>query len=149
MIYEEVQRFSLSLLLGIGSFVILMAGIVAVFAVRADRLATFAMIAATLIPICALYFMFRLETRVSASDVTVRLFPLPERRIRRSDITQADIIEYRPLRDFGGWGIRYGRGGKIYNARGNRAVKLTLTSRDIVYVGTERPEDLMRGLARR
>jgi hypothetical protein len=146
MIYEEVQRFSLSLLLGIGLFVIVLAGIVAVFAVKTDRLTTFAMITATLLPIFALYFLFRLETRVSANELTVRLFPMASRSIPKSEISTSAVVQYRALRDFGGWGIRYGRGGKMYNARGNQAVKLALKSGETVYIGTERPAELLKAL---
>jgi hypothetical protein len=148
MIYEEAQRFSVSLLLAIGLFVVGLAGVIALLAAKSDRLTTFALIAATLVPICALFLLFRLDTRVSADGVAVRLFPFSERVIPRSEIASADIVQYSALRDFGGWGIRYGRGGKIYNARGDKAVKLTLVSGDIVYVGTERPDDLLRSLGR-
>lgn len=146
MIYQEVQRFSVSLLLGIGLFVIVLAGFIVAFAVKADRLMTFVMISVTFIPICALYLLFRLETRVSARELAIRLFPMPERRILKSDIASTEVIQYRPIQDFGGWGLRHGRGGKIYSARGNWAVKLNLRSGSTVYVGTGRPDDLSRSL---
>ncbi|MGV3711819.1 DUF1648 domain-containing protein [Pseudolysinimonas sp.] len=49
--------------------------------------------------------------RVDARGLTVRaLLGLPVWRIRADDVAQAAVVEVAPLGDFGGWGIRFGRG---------------------------------------
>jgi hypothetical protein len=51
-------------------------------------------------------------------------------------------LGYRPLREFGGWGIRP-RGGKTaWTIRGNQAVKVTLHGGKEVYVGSLFPQRL-------
>ena len=65
------------------------------------------------------------------------------------DIQSVEVIEYSPLRDFGGWGVRYGLSGKMYNARGNQAVRLELRSSGVVHVGSSRPEELAAALKSR
>ena len=36
-----------------------------------------------------------------------------------NETESAEATKYRPIRDFGGWGIRYGRTGKAYNVSSN------------------------------
>jgi hypothetical protein len=76
----------------------------------------------------------RLRFRVDESAVTAEFGYLgwPARRIPISAIERARVVEYRPLRQFGGWGIRSGRleGERtaVYSLRGNRGVLLELSN---------------------
>lgn len=53
-----------------------------------------------------------------------------------------ESVEYRPLRDFGGWGVRGSRTRRIWSARGRQAVRLTLTDGRVVYIGSDEPRTL-------
>lgn len=149
MVFEETQRFPLTLLVGIGVFILLLAAVMSIFVIKTDRLASFAAMSALFIPVAALFLLFKLETLITAEEITVRLAPLSGRSIGLAEISEVEAITYQPLRDFGGWGIRKGRGGTMYNARGNDAVKLSLRSGEVVYIGTERPEKLVETLSAR
>lgn len=62
-----------------------------------------------------------------------------------------EAVTYRPLRDFGGWGVRGFGPKQAWTARGNRAVVMHLTDGAQLYVGAEHPERLaerMRAVAR-
>ena len=90
-----------------------------------------------------------LRTTVTEAQVTVRfgaLFPLYQRSIPRADIASFEAVTYSPLADYGGWGIKWGRGGLALNARGNRGVQLTLRNGRRVLVGSQRPEELAEAL---
>ncbi len=52
--------------------------------------------------------------RVDGDGVTIHS-PLgwPRTRVPLDEIVRADVAEVRPLRDFGGWGWRVGRGGRV------------------------------------
>jgi hypothetical protein len=95
-------------------------------------------------PIAIMLFLTAVRLKTSADDVhvTARIWPLPAAQWKYSDIQKVEEIEYSPMADFGGWGIRFGLGGKIYSMRGNRAVKLSLSSGKIVYLGTQEPSAL-------
>jgi hypothetical protein len=81
------------------------------------------------------------------------VFPLP-------DIVSAEEVTFRPIRDFGGWGIRCGRfRGQPVNClsmRGNRGVFLVLRTTvricflrtDKVIIGIREPGMLLRALGR-
>jgi len=92
--------------------------------------------------VVALFLFFKLVTRVQPGRVEFG-FPLGlRRRIAADEIERAEVVQYRPLRDFGGWGLRFGREGMMYNARGNAAVRLRLKSGKVVFVGSGRAEEL-------
>jgi hypothetical protein len=92
----------------------------------------------------------RLWTRVFPEEVVVSLRGLwKRRRIPFTEIRQAKATSYDPKSDFGGYGIRSGRGGTAYIARGNRAVELTLKSGEKLYIGSGNVEELERTLRNR
>ena len=56
---------------------------------------------------------------------------------------------YRPIADYGGWGIRAGRDGeRVLNARGNRGVRLELADGTRLLIGSQRPEELAETIER-
>lgn len=93
-----------------------------------------------------------LRTRVEAGEVHVALgwVPLFWTRLGIGAITEARPVTYRPLRDAGGWGFRFGRfeGNRcrFWNARGDRGVFLRCADRCYI-IGSQRPEELYRALA--
>ena len=76
----------------------------------------------------------RLQFRVDESTVSAEFGYLgwPTQRIPISSIQRARVVDYRPLRQFGGWGIRCGRleGERtaVYSLRGNRGALLELSN---------------------
>ena len=59
-----------------------------------------------------------------------------------SEIEALESVEYRPLKDFGGWGFRGSRDRRVWSARGNQAVRLSLRDGRVVYVGSDEPRTL-------
>ena len=53
-----------------------------------------------------------------------------------------ESVTYRPIREFGGWGLRGRRAKRAWTARGNRAVILHLSDGRDVYVGSDNPRRL-------
>jgi len=82
----------------------------------------------------------------------------PKTRIPLEIIEKSETIDYKPLRQFGGWGIRCGRvQGQMtgcYSMRGNRGVLLSLNTEIRVtfartrqfLVGSLKPERLQQAL---
>jgi len=88
------------------------------------------------------YFM-NLTIEVHQDSIYYRFFPfhLRFRRVALEDIIECEVREYSAIRDYGGWGIRYGRKGKAYNVSGNRGVWVRLSSGGVMF-GSQRPEGL-------
>jgi len=85
------------------------------------------------IPLLVLPLMFgRLSIRVADETLTVELGYLgwPIQRIPLTNIVGARVVSYRPIRQFGGWGIRAGRHDgeqtSVYTVRGTTGVLLEL-----------------------
>ena len=86
-----------------------------------------------------LFFAARLKTEVRADAVYVQYVPFHLRPvvIRPAEIISASAGQYSPWADYGGWGIRYGAGGKAYNASGNRGVRLELAAGKHLLIGSQ------------
>lgn len=83
-----------------------------------------------------------LITEVRGDGIYIRYIPFHRQfRFMPFDAIKAyESITYRPLREYGGWGIRYGPGGKAYNVKGNRGVQLALQSGRKILLGSQNPE---------
>ena len=94
-----------------------------------------------------------LTTRVSDDRLYIRLgiiLPIGWKRIPIDEMLEIRSVQYRPVRDAGGWGIRLGRfEGSwcwFYNARGNRGVFIRTARRNYI-IGSQFPEQLYDALA--
>lgn len=67
---------------------------------------------------------------------------LIRKRVRYSDIERVSAVTYRPLREFGGWGIRWRPGKSVWSIRGSRAVNVELRNGKLLYVGSRYPQRL-------
>jgi len=93
-----------------------------------------------------LFFMCNLRTRITADGIDVRLFPvhLTFKHYSWTDIEKAYVREYSPIREYGGWGLRYSitGAGKAYNISGNMGLQLELKSGKKLLIGTKKAEEL-------
>jgi len=94
------------------------------------------------------FYLANLTIEVRDDGVYFRFFPLhfSFRRIGLEDITSFEARRYRPIRDYGGWGIRYGRGGKAYNVSGDRGVQLELARGGRILLGSQHPEEMAEAI---
>lgn len=68
--------------------------------------------------------------------------PVIRRVVPLSEIVELEAVEYRPIVEFGGWGVRGTARRRAWTARGHRAVLLTLTGDRLLYVGSDHPQRL-------
>lgn len=94
----------------------------------------------------AFALLVRLVTVVVPGELSVRLYPFRPVRFPLVQIKSAEARDYSPLREFGGWGIRMGPGGKAYNAYGERGVQLVLADGRRVLIGSQRADELAQVL---
>ena len=89
------------------------------------------------------------QTTIVASDaVTVRYGFLYRVQIPFSEIAHAEAVSYRPVRDYGGWGIRGLGRRRALNTRGNQGVLITRADGSTILVGSQKPRELLAALAR-
>jgi len=92
--------------------------------------------------------LMRLTTTVTPDAVSIRYGVLYRTRIPLSDVARAEAVEYSPIREYGGWGIRGSSRRRALNARGNQGVLLTRSDGTTLLVGSQHPRDLLDALAR-
>jgi hypothetical protein len=98
------------------------------------------------IAVTVLFFILKLETEVRSDGLYVRFYPF---HIRYRKFTPQDLAghysrTYKPIREYGGWGIRcsFTGKGKAYNVMGNKGVQLVLTNGKKLLIGSQKPDDL-------
>jgi hypothetical protein len=103
------------------------------------------------LPVLIVVGLLRMTTEVGPADLRVWFgwIPTYRRVILIGTIQRLEVVNYRPIADYGGWGIRQGRDGvRVLNARGNRGVRIDLTDGTKLLIGSQQPEDLARALER-
>ncbi|HQO19624.1 MAG TPA: hypothetical protein PK747_02180 [Acidobacteriota bacterium] len=92
----------------------------------------------------SLLFYARLEIEVNQVCLRYRFFPfLPFwREFQLSSIESAEAVRYRPILEFGGWGIRYGKGMWAYTMSGKDGVVVRLRGGKTFMLGTRHPDKL-------
>jgi len=85
-----------------------------------------------------------LTVRVEETRIFLHLgiVPLVRRAVPLSAIVSTDSIRYRPIRDFGGWGVSGWGSRKAWSARGDQAVALHLTDDRLLLIGSDHPRRL-------
>ena len=90
-----------------------------------------------------LFYSLKLITEVRNDGLYIRFFPLSHRIIPFENIKSCEVRTYSPIKEYGGWGIRYGRKGKAYNVSGNSGVQLELSEGKPLLIGSQKPEELV------
>lgn len=91
--------------------------------------------------IFGLLFWMRLTVEVRDDGIHVRFPPFVRRIIAYDELAAYEPRTYRPIREFGGWGLRWGLGGQAYNVKGNRGLQLVFTNGKRLLIGSQRPEE--------
>ncbi|MHC4457807.1 MAG: DUF6141 family protein [Planctomycetota bacterium] len=158
VIFREVQKFSLWLRLVV-VFVVCLTVVIAYSRLREKILPSgeilpiiFVVFIAILFPtaIAVLFSIMKLETEVRDESLYVRFFPfhISFKKFTADDLSQFYARTYKPIREYGGWGIRCGLGktGKAYNVSGNKGVQLVFKNDKRLLIGSQKPDELAEAI---
>ncbi|MBN1576033.1 MAG: hypothetical protein JW913_05745 [Chitinispirillaceae bacterium] len=100
----------------------------------------------------SIYLLFRfarLTTEIDVKGITYRYYPFhfKHHTVHWDEIERYEVIKYHPLRDYGGWGIRFCKGGKAFNVAGDRGLQLYLKTGKRILIGTQKDKELADFLA--
>lgn len=98
------------------------------------------------------FLVIRMETTVQNEGISVRFTPFQMQSTLYlwQDIAEVKIVSYSPLKDFGGWGLRFsfsGRG-KAYIMSGDKGLQIVFNTDNKLVIGTNKAEELSRILAK-
>jgi hypothetical protein len=95
-----------------------------------------------------LFYTFQLRIKVNSEGLHYQFFPfhIKSHTIKIEDIEKYKAMEYSPLKEYGGWGIKFGFGGKAYNVSGNRGVRIHLKDATNIMFGSQKYKELEKAL---
>jgi len=156
--YKETQRFTqwwIVMLLG-GTYVMLLYGFISQvffnkpFGNNPASNQAFLLIFLGITLFYSLFIFIKLDTQIKEDGIRTRFYPI-HRQYRFypwTEIASAEIRRYRPIAEYGGWGVRYGwpGKGKAYNVSGKWGLQLEFKNGNKLLIGTKRPQQLKQAL---
>lgn len=107
---------------------------------------------AGIIPLLVIYLFVKMKLITIVDSEGVRCkFTILQRSYKifpKTELQTYEIRQYKPIAEYGGWGIRVGRGkrGSAYNVAGNKGLQLYLKNGRKFLIGTQQPESLSRAM---
>lgn len=103
---------------------------------------------AIVVGVAGLIYSLRLQTEVRTDGIYFRMWPLhwSFRRISWSEIERYESEQYSPLREFGGWGIRWAPGKLAYNVSGNLGVWIERKNRRAILIGSQHVKEFISAI---
>ena len=91
-----------------------------------------------------IFYLFELRIKIKEDGLYYQFFPfhLKFHEIKMDEIESFKAMEYSPLKEYGGWGIRYGFKGKAYNISGNKGVKIFLKNGTNIMFGSQKYKEM-------
>ena len=90
----------------------------------------------------------RLDTEIRSDGIYVRMFPIQfsYKVITWATVGRCYLRTYKPIAEYGGWGMRWGLGGKgmAYTISGNQGLQVEYSPNKKLLIGTQKPEELER-----
>jgi len=95
-----------------------------------------------------LFLSTKLITEVKKDGIYIKFFPfhLKYKFFSSDEIESFKDREYRPIREYGGWGIRYGLSGKAYNVYGNKGLQLVMKNDKKILIGSQRSYEFYKAV---
>ncbi|MCX6147195.1 MAG: hypothetical protein NTW25_08090 [Candidatus Kapabacteria bacterium] len=153
--FKESQRINqlwLRLLLGLFTVVITIAmynGIMQAYLAKDINL-VFALLGIAMLEfgIVALVVFTKLYTEIDEKGIKVQMKPfhLKPKFFTWDEIELISVRKYRPLAEFGGWGLRIGLNGTAYNIKGNMGLQIVFKNKKMLLIGTQLADELSQFL---
>lgn len=94
--------------------------------------------------ILILFEVSKVQYTINKSGITYRFFPFKRKykNIEWSEVKALSVVKYRPIREYGGWGLRKSfNNGTAYNPQGNIGLKIHLKDDKQLLLATLSPEE--------
>jgi hypothetical protein len=97
-----------------------------------------------------LFWKTRLITEVKPDGIYLKFPPFffKEKKIFADSIVTYKVRKYKAIREYGGWGVRFGirSFARAYNVKGNIGLQLVLKDDKRLLIGTQRREAFLRAM---
>lgn len=146
LFFEEKQmlRSNSMVLLGIpGMVVVFILGLINLNNGK-DEWTGLIIISVVIVLFILLLMLSFLYVRIEKEGINVQFFPfhLKPNVYLWADIESVEVRKYKPLREFGGWGIKGTKSNRAFNVSGDMGLQITFKSGRKLLVGTSQPQKL-------
>ena len=97
-----------------------------------------------------LFVKMKLMLEINTDGIRFKFFPfhLKYKDIKKEEIERFEVRTYRPVSEYGGWGIKGGKKSKgmAYNVRGNIGLQLYLKTGKKILFGTQKKQAIERAM---
>ena len=93
-----------------------------------------------------LFYSMKLITEIKKDGIQITFTPFTNFIIPFNKIRSYKIRKYRPILEYGGWGIRFNMNGKAYTVSGKIGLQIELSNGKEILIGTENPDKLLKSL---
>ena len=93
-----------------------------------------------------LFYSIKLITEIKGDSIHIKFSPFTTKIIHFSEIIKYEIRQYRPIIEYGGWGIRFNRSGKAYTVSGNIGIQIQLSAGKGILIGTQQPNEFLQAM---
>ncbi|MBD78998.1 MAG: hypothetical protein CL840_08775 [Crocinitomicaceae bacterium] len=100
--------------------------------------------------IASLFLLMKMKTRINDKGIAIRFYPFHSKFVlyHWKDIVSVEVRQYKPLKEFGGWGVRIGfKNARAFSTRGNRGIQMKLKNGQIRLIGTQKEEEVAQIIA--
>ena len=148
IIFSEKQKFNHKWLWIILFFLAIIPISLLVFGKDFKLVASGDYIGVTVMLLPIIIYLAELRVEVFEDGLKYQFFPFHIKvyEIRFADIDSFKELIYSPLKDYGGWGMKYSFSGTAYNVSGNKGVKIFLKNGKKVLFGTQKPYEFFEAL---
>ena len=104
---------------------------------------------AIVVGVAGLIYSLRLHTEVRIDGIYFKMWPIHRsfRHISWSEIEHYESKQYSPLREFGGWGIRWVPGKIAYNVSGSQGIWIERKNGRSILIGSQRTEEFVKAVS--
>ena len=90
------------------------------------------------------FYFLELRTVLNKHGFAYQFFPIHLKyyKINFDEIDSIESVIYRPIGDFGGWGIRRGFKAKAYTVKGNKGIMINLKTGRKILFGSQKSKEL-------
>lgn len=90
----------------------------------------------------------KLYFEIDSDGIAFRFYPFHFKKILipKDKINQISVINYDPISQYGGWGIRWSKRGKAYTTNGNFGIQINFDDNKNVLIGTSKPREVYSAL---
>lgn len=93
-----------------------------------------------------LLYLSKLVVQIDAEAIHIRFTPFLKKDILLNDVVTWQARKYKPLLEYGGWGIRWGPSGKAYNISGSWGVQLQFANGKGLLIGSQKAQDFANAI---